>query len=116
LEYRKATDFCVLNLYADTLLKVLIISLEFGIYIYVYNCYFFLLDCSIYQYEVTFFVSSNFGLNSSLSGMSIATLLVFRLHCLDLAMCLLKIKIKNRDCRWRNTEKKNKRDNYFNSK
>jgi hypothetical protein len=31
------------------------------------------MDCSLYQYKVTFFVSSNFGLKSTLSDTSVAT-------------------------------------------
>jgi hypothetical protein len=46
-------------------------------YTCVYNCYVFLMDCSLYWYEVNF-ISSNFGLKSALTDMSIDSSACFR--------------------------------------
>jgi hypothetical protein len=57
--------------------------------VYVYNCYLLLMDCSLYQYEVAFFVSSEFGLKSALSDMSIATPAYFQIPFASISFPIL---------------------------
>jgi hypothetical protein len=65
--------YWVLSVILCTVVFVLWNLVWWHLCIHVYNGYLFLMDCSLYQYEVTLSLLTNFGFKSALSDISIAT-------------------------------------------